>query len=68
MLSHQMKSGTDIPAPPGATRPIPEWTDLKFNPLGLFNLRHRLGMLTDQPGIFTQFSVAMVVTDIFQIN
>jgi hypothetical protein len=64
MLSHQMKSGTDIPAPPGATRPIPEWTDLKFNPLGLFNLRRRLGMLTDQPGIFTQYQGNFLLSDI----
>jgi hypothetical protein len=33
----------------------PPFSDLKFNPLGLYHLRHRLGMLVNEPGAFTEF-------------
>ncbi|KAJ7281720.1 hypothetical protein C8J57DRAFT_1500414 [Mycena rebaudengoi] len=52
--------GIHIPQPPVArdadltTRP-PAYEDLKFNPLGLYNLRRRLGVLVSEPGTFTTF-------------
>ena len=70
VLSRLMKwSGwgfaANIPVPPGgATQIIPEWIDLKFNPLGLFNLRRRLGALGDQPGIFTRYQGKFLQSDI----
>ncbi|KAJ7603380.1 hypothetical protein DFH06DRAFT_1350240 [Mycena polygramma] len=39
--------------PPGSA--LLEWTDLKFNPLGLYDLRRHLGVLPTEPGIFTAF-------------
>jgi hypothetical protein len=54
----------DIPCPPGGNSPIPAWTELKFNPLGLYNLRRRLGALPKEPGIFTRFKESFLASDI----
>jgi hypothetical protein len=56
---------TDIPTPPGgASQTIPAWNDLKFNPLGLYNLRRRLGALSDQPGVFARHRGGFLQSDI----
>jgi hypothetical protein len=54
----------NIPAPPGAHSSIPAWDDLCFNPLGLYNIRQQLGMLRDQPGIFTKFEGRFLASDV----
>jgi len=54
----------DIPCPPGGEGPLPSWADLKFNPLGLYNLRRRLGVLADEPGVFSQYKDAFLASDI----
>jgi hypothetical protein len=54
----------DIPCPPGGEGPLLLWADLKFNPLGLYNLRRRLGVLTKEPGIFLQYKDAFLASDI----
>ncbi|KAJ7233792.1 hypothetical protein C8J57DRAFT_1249687 [Mycena rebaudengoi] len=50
--------GISIPPPPGPehsapTSLPPSWEDLKFNPIGLYNLRRRLGVFPNQPGVYT---------------
>jgi hypothetical protein len=40
------------------------WSDLKFNPLGLYSLRQRIGMLSDQRGIFTRYQQSFLASDI----
>ena len=44
-----------IPVPPFGNGDVPAWTDLKFNPLGIYNLCRRLGVLAKEPGVFTQY-------------
>ena len=44
-------------------QPLP-WSDLKFNPLGLYSLRRRLGMLSDQRGIFTRYQQSFLASDL----
>ena len=44
-------------------QPLP-WSDLKFNPLGLYSLRQCLGMFSDQPGIFTWYQQSFLVSDL----
>ncbi|KAF8961486.1 hypothetical protein BDZ97DRAFT_1921179 [Flammula alnicola] len=41
-----------LPAPPGAGEHPPAWHLLKFNPIGLWGLRRRLGLLSSEPGIY----------------
>ena len=43
--------------------PLP-WSDLKFNPVGLYSLRQRLGMLSNQPGIFTRYQQSFLASDL----
>jgi len=40
------------------------WTELKFNPLGLYSLRQCLGMLSEQRGIFTRYQQSFIASDI----
>jgi hypothetical protein len=54
----------DIQAPPGATDEVTAWQDLKFNPLGLYDLRRRLGVLRDQRGTFVQHQHRFLASDI----
>lgn len=53
-----------IPCPPGGTGPIPDWAELKFNPLGVYNLRRRLGALRREPGVFTEYQRNFTAADI----
>ncbi|KAJ7088985.1 hypothetical protein C8R44DRAFT_892605 [Mycena epipterygia] len=61
--------GIDIPVPltrdgygPSAV-PI-HWSHLKFSPIGLYDLRRRLGVLRRQPGVFQQFQQRFITSDI----
>ncbi|KAJ7823340.1 hypothetical protein B0H14DRAFT_3730354 [Mycena olivaceomarginata] len=52
--------GVTIPLPLNSNREYPRlqplaWANLKFNPLGLYDLRRRLGVLTKEPGVFVTF-------------
>jgi hypothetical protein len=40
------------------------WSDLKFNLLGLYSLRQRLGMLSGQHGIFTRYQQSFLASDL----
>ncbi|KAJ6552542.1 hypothetical protein B0H10DRAFT_1957902 [Mycena sp. CBHHK59/15] len=42
----------------------PPYEDLKFNPLGLYNLRRRLGVLASEPGIFNTYQQRFEDADI----
>jgi len=44
-------------------QPLP-WSDLKFNPVGLYSLRQRLGMLSDQRGVFTRYQQSFLASDL----
>jgi hypothetical protein len=50
--------------PPVASAQPLAWSDLKFNPLGLYSLRQRLGLLSDQRGIFTRYQQSFLASDI----
>jgi len=53
-----------IPAPPGA-RPQPQgWNQLKFNQLGLFDLRRRIGVLASEPGVYNDHRTRFDAADI----
>jgi hypothetical protein len=54
----------DIPVPPGGTGGVPDWTALKFNPLGVYNLRRRLGALSREPGVFMRYKDRFLNSDI----
>jgi hypothetical protein len=59
------RTTVDISTPPGgATDTVPSWSDLKFNPLGLYNLRRRLGAVPDQPGAFMRHKHNFLHSDI----
>ncbi|KAJ6568721.1 hypothetical protein B0H19DRAFT_1373239 [Mycena capillaripes] len=53
-----MAQGADPTADP------PNFQDLKFNPIGLYDLRRRLGVLHRQPGIFTTFRAKFDAADL----
>ncbi|KAJ7306240.1 hypothetical protein DFH08DRAFT_824688 [Mycena albidolilacea] len=61
--------GINIPAPtthptyqPGPT-PL-SWTRLKFSPIGLYDLRRRLGVLNTEAGIFQRYQKRFLTSDI----
>ena len=57
-------SNVHLQSPPGAEGPLPSWADLKFNPVGLYSLRRRLGTLPKEPGIFTRYKNSFLGSDI----
>ena len=48
--------------PPGASPQPQAWNELKFNPIGLFDLRRRIGVFASEPGVYndhrTRFDAA----------
>jgi hypothetical protein len=54
----------DISMPPGGNGGVPNWAELKFNPLGLYNLRCRLGALSREPGMFMRYKDRFLHSDI----
>lgn len=50
--------------PPGGDGAIPPWSELKFNPLGIYNLRRRIGLLSCEPGIFTHYQHRFEAADV----
>ncbi|KAF8874790.1 hypothetical protein BD779DRAFT_1678569 [Infundibulicybe gibba] len=54
----------NISAPPGGDGPLPSWDQLKFNPLGIYNLRRRLGAFPTEPGIFTAYKSRFEAADV----
>ena len=63
-LSSLTRLPTSVPTPPGADTPIPDWSLLKFNPLGIYNLRRHLGVVSDQPGLFKRYQDRFLASDI----
>jgi hypothetical protein len=53
-----------IPIPPFGDGEVPSWSDLKFNPLGIYNIRRRIGALANEPGIFTRYQHRFEAADI----
>ena len=53
-----------IPIPPFGDGEVPSRSDLKFNPLGIYNIRHRIGVLANEPGIFTHYQHRFEAADI----
>ena len=54
----------DITMPPSGDGTVPPWTDLTFNPLGLYNLCRRIGILAGEPGIFTRYQSHFKAADV----
>jgi hypothetical protein len=54
----------NIPMPPSGDGELPPWTDLKFNPLGIYNLRRRIGALAGEPGVFTRYQHRFEAADL----
>ena len=54
----------NIPEPPGVGSNIVPWQELKFNPLGLFNLCRHLGALPHAPGVFSTYQGHFLASDI----
>jgi hypothetical protein len=48
----------------GQESPPPAWGDLKFNPMGLYNLHRCMGILTKESGIVNQYSESFLATEI----
>lgn len=63
-MSFDWGTNVHIPCPPGGDGPIPQWGDLKFNPLGIYNLCRRLGALSLEPGVFTHFQENFFAADV----
>ncbi|KAJ7833793.1 hypothetical protein B0H14DRAFT_2591272 [Mycena olivaceomarginata] len=58
--------GIDIPVPPacvGPSRDILAFRNLRFSPLGLYDLRRRLGVHPSEPGIFQRFRDRFLTSD-----
>jgi hypothetical protein len=53
-----------ISVPPFRDGDVLAWTDLKFNPLGIYNLHCQLGVLAKEPGIFTRYQHWFEASDI----
>ncbi|KAJ7175612.1 hypothetical protein C8R46DRAFT_1214082 [Mycena filopes] len=61
--------GIQIPPPPfregrGPTTIPPAWQQLRFGPLGLYDLRRRLGVFSGEPGVFETYSDRFFASDI----
>jgi hypothetical protein len=54
----------NIPTPPNAGVEPASWEKLKFSPLGLYDLRRRLGVLQDSRGIFHQYQSRFLAADL----
>lgn len=48
-------ASVDISMPALGNSEVPPWSDLKFNPLGICNLHHHIGVLAKEHGIFTRY-------------
>lgn len=53
-----------VPIPARPSPYVPDWSRLKFNPLGLYDLRRNLGAFPDEPGIFTTYKNQFMQSDI----
>ncbi|KAJ7192579.1 hypothetical protein GGX14DRAFT_594446 [Mycena pura] len=59
--------GINIPVPPARTGPaqdVPPLRSLRFSPLGLYDLRRRLGVFPTEPGIFQRYRERFLTADI----
>jgi hypothetical protein len=54
----------DIPAPANATDTPTSFNRLKFNQLGLYDLRRRIGVLQHARGVFTKYQAKFLASDI----
>lgn len=50
--------------PMGVEGPLPAWSKLKFNPVGIYYLRRHLGFLSQEPGIFKWHQQLFLAADI----
>lgn len=58
MPSIQLNNPTSVEGPPLT------WSELKFNPIGLYSLQRRLGSLSREPGIFNRYQQSFLASDI----
>jgi hypothetical protein len=48
----------------GIKGPPPAWSQLKFNPVGLYSLRCHLGLIPQEPGIFQHYQQSFLAAEI----
>ena|ERR1700733_4741501 len=58
------KSSVHLNHPLGVEGPLPAWSELKFNPIGIYYLRRHLGFLPQEPGIFKRHQQSFLAADI----
>jgi hypothetical protein len=58
------KSSVHLNHPTGVEGPPPAWSELKFNPVGLYSLHRRLGLLPQEPGIFQCYQQSFLAADL----
>ena len=54
----------NIPMSPSSDGELPPWTNLKFNLLGIYNLHHHIGVLAQEPGVFTRYQHQFKAADV----
>ncbi|KAJ7259984.1 hypothetical protein B0H12DRAFT_1069881 [Mycena haematopus] len=59
--------GINLPVPParvGPSRDVPPFKTLRFSPLGLYDLRRRLGAHPSEPGVFLRYRERFLTSDV----
>jgi len=54
----------NLTAPPGTTEIVPPFADLRFDPIGIYNLRRRLGAFPRNAGVFAMYQRNFRLSDI----
>src|ERR1700742_325381 len=54
----------DIQHPPGVSAHIPSFSELRFNPVGIFNLRRRLECFQTEPHLLVEYKRHFRASDI----
>ena len=55
---------TGILKPPGASPQPQAWNELKFSPIGLFDLRRHIGVFASEPGVYNDHCTQFDATDL----
>ena len=53
-----------IPEPPGASRQPLGWNQLKFNQIGLFDIRRHIGVFPSEPGVYNDHHARFDAADL----
>ena len=64
MLNWNWGIPVSIPEPQGATPQPQGWNQLKFNQIGLFDLRRRIGIFALEPGVYNDHRTRFDAADV----